>query len=121
LTTNENANHIFVNYKLKEWTFTTGMYWLGMPSDYKTKSLPESLVNYSRHNQIWNNKSMFVLGLSYDFSKGKKTEIDKKLNNSTAPAATFKIIINNKYLLKFLRKTLLIQRNHLIQNPAKDN
>ncbi len=32
---------------------------------------------------------MFILGLSYDFSKGKKTEIQKKLNNDTAPAATF--------------------------------
>ncbi len=89
LNTNENQNHIFANYKLKEWTFTTGMYWIGMPSDYKTKSLPESLVNYSGRTQIWNNKSMFILGLSYDFSKGKKTVIDKKLNNSTAPAATF--------------------------------
>jgi hypothetical protein len=89
LRTNENANHIFANYKLKNWTFGTGMYWLGMPSDYKTKSLSQSLVNYSRHNQIWNNKSMFILGLSYDFSKGKKTNLDRKLNNSTAPAATF--------------------------------
>lgn len=66
-----------------------GMYWVGMPSEYKTKSLQESLVNYSRVNQIMNNKSMFILGLSYDFSKGKKTELQKKLNNSTAPAATF--------------------------------
>ncbi len=89
LTTNENQNHFFASYKLKEWTFTTGMYWIGMPSDYRTKSLSESLVNYSRHNQIWNNKSMFILGLSYDFSKGKKNNIDRKLNNSTAPAATF--------------------------------
>lgn len=89
LRTNENANHVFANYKLKNWTFGTGMYWLGMPSDYKTKSLSQSLVNYSRHNQIWNNKSMFILGLSYDFSKGKKTNLDRKLNNSTAPAATF--------------------------------
>ncbi len=89
LSTNENQNHIFASYKLKEWTFTTGFYWLGMPSEYKTKSLPESLVNYSRHTQIWNNKSMFVLGVSYDFSKGKKTQIDKKLNNNTAPTATF--------------------------------
>lgn len=89
LRTNENANHVFANYKLKNWTFGTGMYWVGMPSDYKTKSLSQSLVNYSRHNQIWNNKSMFILGLSYDFSKGKKTNLDRKLNNSTAPAATF--------------------------------
>jgi hypothetical protein len=32
---------------------------------------------------------MFVLGLSYDISLGKKLEIQKKLNNSTAPAMTF--------------------------------
>lgn len=89
LNTNENQNNIFVSYKHKNWTFSTGMYWIGMPSEYKTKSLPESLVDYKIHTQIMNNKSMFVLGLSYDFSKGKKTEIQKKLNNDTAPAATF--------------------------------
>ncbi|WP_415328937.1 outer membrane beta-barrel protein [Chryseobacterium sp. MMS23-Vi53] len=89
LSTNENQNHAFASYKNKEWTFMAGMYWIGMPSEYKTKSLPESLVNYSRVNQIMNNKSMFVLGFSYDFSKGKKTELQKKLNNYTAPAATF--------------------------------
>lgn len=89
LTSTENANNIFASYKLKEWAFTAGMYWLGMPSEYKTKSLPESLVNYSRISRIYNNKNMFVLGLSYDFSSGKKLQIQKKLNNSTAPASTF--------------------------------
>lgn len=89
LNTNENQNHIFARYKLKSWSFTTGMYWMGMPSEYKTKSLPESLVNYNVDTKIMNNKSMFVLGLSYDFSKGKKTELQRKLNNDTAPAATF--------------------------------
>lgn len=89
LNTNENQNNIFVSYKHKNWTFSTGMYWIGMPSEYKTKSLPESLVDYKVHTQIMNNKSMFILGLSYDFSKGKKTEIQRKLNNETAPAATF--------------------------------
>ncbi|WP_137906002.1 outer membrane beta-barrel protein [Chryseobacterium sp. 2VB] len=89
LNTNENQNNIFASYKHKNWTFSTGMYWIGMPSEYKTKSLPESLVDYKVHTQIMNNKSMFVLGLSYDFSKGKKTEIQRKLNNDTAPAATF--------------------------------
>lgn len=89
LNTNENQNHIFVSYKLKNWTFSTGMYWIVMPSEYKTKSLPESLVDYRLNTQIMNNKSMFILGLSYDFSKGKKTEIQRKLNNETAPAATF--------------------------------
>ncbi|MCS4303261.1 outer membrane beta-barrel protein [Chryseobacterium sp. BIGb0232] len=89
LNTNENQNNVFISYKHKNFTFSTGMYWIGMPSEYKTKSLSESLVDYKVHTQIMNNKSMFVIGLSYDFSKGKKTEVQKKLNNDTAPAATF--------------------------------
>lgn len=89
LNTDENANHIFITYKQNHWKFTTGIYWIGMPADYKTKLLPESLVNFTGHTQIFNNKNMFVLGLSYDFSSGKKLQIQKKLNNSTAPASTF--------------------------------
>lgn len=89
LSTDENKSHFFASYKLKDWSFSAGMYWIGMPSEYKTKSLPESLVNYTRHTQIHNNKNMFVLGLSYDFSTGKKLQMQKKLENTTAPAATF--------------------------------
>ena len=89
LSTNENASHFFAQYKLNDFAFIAGIYWIGMPSEYKTKSLPESLVNLNAHTQIFNNKNMFVLGLSYDFSSGKKLQIQKKLNNYTAPAATF--------------------------------
>ncbi|WP_370288540.1 hypothetical protein [Elizabethkingia sp. JS20170427COW] len=89
ISTNENANHLFAGYQLKDWKFSAGFYWVGVPSKYKTKSIPESLVSYTSQTQIFNNKNMFVLGLSYDFSSGKKLEIQQKLNNSTAPATTF--------------------------------
>ncbi|MCX8523852.1 outer membrane beta-barrel family protein [Chryseobacterium formosus] len=89
LNTNENQNHIFANYKMKDWTFTTGMYWLGMPSRYKTKTLDESLVSYTGTTNIYNNRNMFIVGIGYDFAKGKKNEVNRKLNNDTAPAATF--------------------------------
>ena len=89
LTSTENANNIFASYKLKEWAFTAGMYWMGMPSEYKTKSLPESVVDYTRISRIYNNKNMFVLGLSYDFSSGKKLQVQQKLKNNTAPASIF--------------------------------
>ena len=89
LSKDENQHHIFLDYKYKYWTFSTGMYWLGTPSQYYTKSLPGSLVQFSRQSHIYNNKNMFVLGLSYDFSSGKKLQIQKKLNNNTAPASTF--------------------------------
>lgn len=85
----ENANHLFLTYKIKDLTLTTGMYFIGTPSVYNKETLPESIVQQSRHSQIFNNKNLFVLGLSYDFSSGKKLQIQKKLNNSTAPAATF--------------------------------
>ncbi|WP_313031111.1 hypothetical protein [Soonwooa sp.] len=89
MSTNENKSHFFASYKLDNCTFSTGFYWLGMPSPYLIKSLSESLVNYTAKTEIMNNKSMFVIGLSYDFPKGKKNQIDKKLNNDTAPPATF--------------------------------
>ncbi|MEF9477225.1 hypothetical protein OWR28_05345 [Chryseobacterium sp. 1B4] len=79
LNTNESQNHIFVSYKHKNWTFSIGMYWIGMPSGYKTKSLPESLVDYRLHTQMMNNKPMFILGLSYDFSKGKERRCRESL------------------------------------------
>jgi len=89
LSTNENSNHLFLQYKHKQWTFTSGVSWLGMPSEYKTKSLRESLVNYKVETQIHNNRNMLIFGVSYDFSKGKKGEIDKKLDNYGGGASTF--------------------------------
>lgn len=89
LNTNENANHFSARYKYKDWSFAVGMYWIGMPSEYKTKTFPNSLVNYTALTQIYNNKNMFVFGVSYDFSTGKKLQAQKKLNNQTSGAVTF--------------------------------
>ena len=53
------------------------------------KSSYEGLVNQHSYTYIEKNRNMFVLGVSYDFSKGKNNSVDKKLNNDTAPAAQF--------------------------------
>lgn len=89
LQRDENANHVFLTYKIKDITLSTGMYFIGTPSIYEKETLPESIVQQQRFSQILNNKNLFVFGLSYDFSSGKKIQIQKKLNNSTAPASTF--------------------------------
>ncbi|NAW49921.1 outer membrane beta-barrel protein [Elizabethkingia argentiflava] len=89
LDKDENANHVVVKYRYKHWTFSGGIYYIGSPSKYATKSLAGSLLNYNAEVHIDNNKSMWVVGLSYDFAKGKKLEVKKKLDNQTAPAATF--------------------------------
>lgn len=89
LNKDENQSHFFFAYQHDNWTFTTGIYWVGTPSRYNTKTLPSNLVSYTSETNIYNNKNMFVLGLSYDFSSGKKLQIQKKLNNNTAPATIF--------------------------------
>lgn len=89
LSLDENNNDLFVQYKKGDFSVYTGFYWLGTPSHYHNKTLEGSIVRNERISNIYNNKNMFVLGMSYDFSSGKKLQIQKKLNNSTAPAATF--------------------------------
>lgn len=89
LNTNENTNHLFLNYTLKNWSLYSGVYWLGFPANYKSKSIDQSPVTYTSDINIHNNKNMFTLGISYDFATGKKNEMNKKINNTTAPAATF--------------------------------
>ncbi|QOR73428.1 outer membrane beta-barrel protein [Cruoricaptor ignavus] len=90
LSLDENQNNFLVSYNFKQnLQIYTGAYWLGMPSHYHNKTLEGSIVLNERISNIYNNKNMFVLGLSYNFSSGKKLQIQKKLNNSTAPASTF--------------------------------
>ena len=50
------------------------MYWMGMPSEYKMKSIPKSLVNYEGTTQIFSNKICSYWVLSYDLSSGKKLQ-----------------------------------------------
>ena len=89
LYTNENQNHLFLQYRKNGWTFTSGMYWMGVPSEYKSKSYSKSLVEFTNHTKIQNNKNMLVFGVAYDFSKGKNNEIDKKLENSGGSVVNF--------------------------------
>lgn len=85
----ENKSDLVLGYKWNNWSFKTGVYWLGMPSEYKSRSVSESILQTTNHTQIWNNKNMFILGFSYDFEKGKNTNIKRKLENETAESASF--------------------------------
>ncbi|WP_018675584.1 outer membrane beta-barrel protein [Riemerella columbina] len=89
LSADENKNHLFAQYQHNNWSLMVGMYWMGMPSEYKSKTMEISLVNNTSHTQIFDNENMFVIGLSYDFSLGKKLKNQKKLNNRTSEAVSF--------------------------------
>lgn len=85
----ENSNHLLMSYKLKAWKFSLAYMFMGIPAQYKTKTLEGSLVNFSSDSQIFNNKNMLTFGLTYDFSLGKKLQMQKKIENGTVGAVTF--------------------------------
>ncbi|EKB55276.1 TonB-dependent receptor plug domain-containing protein [Bergeyella zoohelcum] len=89
LKMSENSNHFSASYQLKNWQFTFSYLFMGVSAQYKTKSLDGSLVNFSSSSQIFNNKNMLTFGLSYDFSFGKKLQMQKKLQNQTQGAVSF--------------------------------
>lgn len=59
-------------------------------SKYRTVTIPESIVKYTSFNWINDNKSMIVVGLSYNLFKGKKyDEKASKLQNADRDAGIF--------------------------------
>ena len=51
--------------------------------------LKEYLLQNTYKTWIDDNKSMFVLGFSYDFSTGKSIKIDRKLRNKDSDTGSF--------------------------------
>ena len=89
LYSQENTSDLFFTYQYNNWKFSTGVYWLGMPATYKQNTLDKQYVDYSRVGKIWDNRNMFILGVSYDVSLGKKIKINRQIENQTDKAATF--------------------------------
>ena len=89
LYSQENTSDLFFSYKPNNWKFSAGIYWLGMPATYKQNTLDKQFVNYTRIGKIWDNKNMFILGISYDLAVGKKLKLNRTIENQTDKAATF--------------------------------
>lgn len=90
LSTNENNSNINVRYSKNNLTLFASCFWFMTKSKYRTTTIPESLVKYSSFNWINDNKSMIVVGLSYNLFKGKKyDEKASKLQNSDRDTGMF--------------------------------
>ncbi len=85
----ENQNHIAVSYKVKNWCVTASMLFIGVPSHYKSTTVPGSNIYYSRETNIYNNRNMITLGFSYHFQTGKDKTYYKTLNNADTAKPTF--------------------------------
>ena len=90
LESNENQNHLFLSYQFdNNIKLSAGCYWLFTKAKYKTESLPSSLLYCKADTHIDDNKSMFVLGFAWNFSRGKSISVKQKLQNKDTDKGTF--------------------------------
>lgn len=89
LNDDENQSLFMARYRYKNFSFSSGLYWAGQPSKYHSETLDRSLVNYVSDTKIWDNKTMFVFGFSWNFHKGKSYDVNRKLQNKDTDAGTF--------------------------------
>lgn len=88
-TLSENSNDLTISYKLKNWQFKAGVFFIGKDSHYRTETIEASTVKYYDDRRIRDNKSMVTIGFSYHFQSGKQKEVVRKLNNKDNSAPIF--------------------------------
>jgi hypothetical protein len=90
LNADENQAHFALKYVKNSWSLQAGMWWVGQPSKYSMSTIPKSIVQYADAVRIFDNKNMFTVGFSYNFSSGKKyNEKKKTLQNKDTDGGTF--------------------------------
>jgi hypothetical protein len=89
LDAGENQSHLQVYWQRKNWRIFAADYWLFTRSRYSGYSMPTSILQSTYKTWIDDNKSMFVLGFSYDFSTGKNFRINRKLQNKDSDTGSF--------------------------------
>lgn len=85
----ENNNDLTISYKLKNWQFNDGVFFIGKDAHYRTETIDGSFVKYSDDRRIRDNKSMFTIGFSYNFQSGKQKDVLRKLNKKDNSAPVF--------------------------------
>ena len=89
LDAGENKSHLQIFWQNKNWRIFAADYWIFTRSRYSGYSMPTSILQSTYKTWINDNKSMFVLGFSYDFSTGKNISIDRKLRNKDSDTGSF--------------------------------
>lgn len=81
LQKDENSSHLQAYYQLKNVRIIAGCYWIFTKSKYSSETLPSSLLSHNSQTSINDNKSMIVIGFSWNISSGKKQSTSRKLEN----------------------------------------
>lgn len=85
----EATNNLYLSYKYKNWKFSTALLFIGKGARYITKSKETSIVKYERERRITDNRSMFTIGIEYNFNSGKNKSVKRTLNNRDMDSPTF--------------------------------
>ena len=87
----ENMSHFSLRYTRENFSIWGSLLFAFTPSKYITETISQSMVSYSSIRNIYDNKNMFTLGLSYTFNSGKKYEEKRKtINNYDSDSGLFK-------------------------------
>ena len=89
LDAGENQSHLQIFWQNKNWRIFAADYWIFTRSRYSGYSMPTSILQSTNKTWINDNKSMFVIGFSYDFSTGKNFKINRKLQNKDSDTGSF--------------------------------
>ena len=89
LDAGENMSNLSVYWQKNGWRIYAADIWFLTRSRYSGYSLPTSILQSTNKTWIDDNKSMFVLGFSYDFSSGKTLKLKRKLLNKDTDTGAF--------------------------------
>ena len=89
LDAGENMSILSVYWQKNGWRIYATDIWFLTRSRYSGYSLPTSILQSTNKTWIDDNKSMFVLGFSYDFSSGKNLKLKRKLLNKDTDTGAF--------------------------------
>lgn len=89
LITDENTSSLNAYYQYRNIRLSASCQWFLTKAKYKEEVLDNNLITHNSTSWINDNKSMIIIGLSWNFSTGKKNDFTKQLNNSEFDKGTF--------------------------------
>jgi len=89
LDAGENQSILTIFWQKKSWRIYVTDIWFLTRSRYSSYTLPTNILQSTNKTWIDDNKSMFVLGFSYDFSSGKNMKLNRKLQNKDTDTGVF--------------------------------
>lgn len=89
LDAGENRSILTIFWQKKSWRIYATDIWFLTRSRYSSYTLPTNILQSTSKTWIDDNKSMFVLGFSYDFSSGKNMKLNRKLQNKDTDTGVF--------------------------------